>query len=362
MPLERFLMPLTLATLLGLSSSLIAATAPDEAALATANATAADQHLLPAYQGLAAATADLDAAMLAQCRSDPAARPAQLKSAFADAFLAWQGVQHLRFGPIQVLSRDFRFQLWPDKRGSVRKHLARLLASKDPARLGPEAFASGSAAVQGFGALERLVYPSAGNGSADDAAWTCRVAAAMTANLAGMASATLAEWRDGDTAHRTMFATAADGNDYYEDAAELSGKLLNALHTQLERMVTQKLDRPLGDGADKVYPKRAEAWRSALSLPALRANTVALQALYHTAFAGPLDGRAPDAAMTAGFEQALRQIDAIERPLAEAVTDPAIREQLVALRATLSDLQRHTATALANKLGLSLGFNSLDGD
>lgn len=324
----------------------------------------ADRHLIPAYAQLADRTAALHEAVTAQCRTAPGSYGEAVKRAFADAFLAWQGVQHIRFGPVQVLSRDFRFQLWPDKRGSVGKHLRRLLATRDTARLEADTFGDGSAAVQGFGALERLVHASPGKAGEDveAARWRCRVSETMAANLARMARGTLSGWRDGDAAHRQMFATAGEGNDFYDDANELNGRLLNSLHTQLERLVDHKLGRPLGKAPGRALPKRAEAWRSGLSLAAVRGNVVALQQLYELAFASRLADADLHARIDARFAASLDALDAIDMPLARAVADADERLRVERAAQALRVLKKLVSAELAKTLGLVLGFNSLDGD
>ncbi|MCB1773290.1 MAG: imelysin family protein [Gammaproteobacteria bacterium] len=322
----------------------------------TANLAVADEHIVPAYQALQEQTAALDAAAQAGCLA-PDGR-SQMQNAFASAFLAWQDIQHIRFGPVQYLSRDFRFQMWPDKRGSVGKHLARLLASGDPAALETATFASGSVAVQGFSALERLLYGSEGGGRE----WQCQVINAITNNLQQMATDTLVGWTTGDESHHRMFATAGDGNALYDSAGELSGKLLNSLHTQLELVIDRKLRRPLDDNMAKARPKRAEAWRSGLSLPAITRNIEALRALYRVGFARILGDKALDARIEAGFESALATAAGIGLPLHEAVKDDAQRQQLERLLADLERLAQDIGRELTSALGLSLGFNSLDGD
>jgi predicted lipoprotein len=348
----------TTITLLGtlLLNGLPAFAAPDPDAL---NLAVADDHLIPAYARLAQATTTLDGTARQHCAAGSTGI-VSIREAYAQAFLAWQGIQHIRFGPIQVLSRDFRFQLWPDKRGTVGKHLARLLASRDPALLEPDHFARSSAALQGFGALERMLYDDAD--APEDRDWYCAVVGAMTANLERMATGTRDLWLDGDPPHRDYYATASSGNDYYGSADELSARLLNNLHTQLERIADLKLPRPLGDAIDSARPKQAEAWRSALSLPAIRANLEALLQLYTVGFAPRLDDAPLDAAIRAGFDASLAHIGRVDRPLAQAVTDPADREQLVVLTKELQRLKALVGGRLSETLGLPLGFNSLDGD
>ena len=319
----------------------------------------ADAHIVPRYQRLADSTRLLAEAAAAQCGQGEDSENA-LQGSFSEAFLAWQGVQHLRLGPVTYLSRDFRFQLWPDKRGAVSRHLAQLLAGGDPSRLEAERFASGSAAVQGFGALELLLFRSPD--PALDPDWYCQVVSRVSANLAQMAADTLADWTAGADPYRAVFAGTGVGSVRAEYERPLSGQLLNNLHTQLERMVTQKLDEPLGTTPGRTFPRRAEAWRSGLSRAALVANLAALKELYDVALAPRLDDADLDRRLRSAFDEAARQLHANTEPLDTAVTQPDAWAALDALRGHLAALKALVAAELASALGVGIGFNSLDGD
>jgi len=52
----------------------------------------------------------------------------------------------------------------------------------------------------------------------------------------------------------------------------------------------------------------------------------------------------------------------VQPPLAEAVADPLRRPQVEALHAAVKALAEQVARQLPAALGLSLGFNALDGD
>ncbi|WP_078118308.1 imelysin family protein [Thiosocius teredinicola] len=322
------------------------------------NLAVADEHVIPAYQKLAQTTQQLNAAAPACAQGETGLN--QLRAAYRPAYLAWQGIEHLRFGPIQTLSRDYRYQLWPDKRGSVGKHLRKLLSKPDATSLDPDTFAGGSVAVQGFSALERLLFDGDTKNADDE--WRCRVIGAITANLERMSAETLAEWTEGSYAHRDMFATAIDGNDYYDSDDELSAKLLNNLHTQLERMVDQKLGRALREEIKRALPKRAEAWRSGLSNAALRANLQATYALYRVGFAPRVGNEQLNQRIAGLFDSSLATLDALQIPIPEAVIDADARGKLVELKTQLATLNDVIGGELSQALGLPLGFNSLDGD
>lgn len=316
----------------------------------------AQQHIEPAYRLLAMHTVRLERVADDYCAEPSTARLQALRSSYRQAFLAWQGAEHLRFGPVQFLSREHRFALWPDKRGAVGKHLARLI--EDPALQGEDFDISRkSVAVQGFSALERLLF----DGQSTDAA-SCRLIIAIAGNLQQMAADLVDDWFAGDDPYVAYFADPGIVNPVYGSVAELAGQLLNSLYTELELMTTQKLARPLGDDIEKARGRRAEGWRSQGSLDAMAANLDACHDLYRRAFAPELDGSAPHPQIEAAFQRvhtALRDVDA---PLSQAVALPGQRVRLQRLGAELSGLQQRVARDLAGTLNLSLGFNSLDGD
>jgi hypothetical protein len=316
----------------------------------------ANSHIVPIYQQLEQATAPLANATQAYCESPNSANQAALKQQFSQGFLAWQGAQHLRFGPVQYLMREHRFALWPDKRGSVAKHLRRTLNS--PVLQATDFnISQQSVAVQGFSAFEYLLYQS-GKPSANE----CRLMQAIAANLGSMSNSLLADWVSGEHPHRDYFASPGSDNLVYESEEELAGILLNSLYTELELIVTQKLARPLDEQLDTAKPKRAEAWRSQNALPAIAANLTAIEALYQSAFAPKLGERPLAATIAEAFKASREQLTAIGLPLSKAVADSAEREQVLKLQRQLSQLKGLIGRDMAAALNLSLGFNSLDGD
>ncbi|MCB1860095.1 MAG: imelysin family protein [Gammaproteobacteria bacterium] len=316
----------------------------------------ADRHIMPAYQQLAAETAALESAAVSFCAAPSANDLQELQQRYRSAFLAWQGTQHLRFGPVQYLMREHRFAFWPDNRGAVGRHLSQLI--EDPALLQADFdISQKSVAVQGFSAMERLLF---GNTVPD--ATRCRVIAAIAVNLHQMADGLYRDWFSSETAFVRTFANPAPDNPLYASSQALAGQLLNSLHTELELILTQKLAQPLGSSPAKANGKRAEGWRSSSALPAIEVNLQACQDLYRLAFASMLADSAPAAQIEAAFEQALTTLSQIVLPLSRAVSDTGQRELIIKLQQQLAQLKQLIARDLAETLGLSLGFNSLDGD
>ncbi len=315
----------------------------------------ADRYLMPGYRQLVDATEALNRSSSRYCNQPSGEHFETLRDNYRAAFLAWQTVQPIRFGPVQYLNRDYRFELWPDKRDSVTRHLGQLRA--DPDLLTERFDISGkSAAVQGFSALEQLLFSDP-----PTEVRSCRLIRAISANLARMASGTLQDWLQGDEPYLQYFTHPNPDNPMFESEPELAGQLLNSLYNQLEVMLTQKLDRPLGETPDKARGSRAEGWRSGTSLAALERNLEALRSIVTLAFGDELN--------PALAQRIAQQFDAIGQSrrgitlsLDRAVLDEVQRARVLDYRQALSGLKQLISIEMADALGLSLGFNSLDGD
>ena len=182
-----------------------------------------------------------------------------------------------------------------------------------------------------------------------------------------MAAGVLDKWqRPGG--FRDSMLTAAAGNDAYFAAEDASGDLLKSLHTALQGVIALKLEAPLGASLEEAKPRRAESWRSGLSLANIRANLETADALYAApgGFSAALktltEGDELDQAIRQGFGRAFAQLDAIGSPLDAAVEDPAARAQVEALLTEVKGLRQLVSEQLAPALDLLVGFNAMDGD
>jgi len=328
------------------------AAAADYAAL---NAAAVERHVLPGYAALAAATARLDAEARASCVDVPA-----LQAAWRGAMRAWQGVQHIRFGPVELFQRHARFAFWPDPRNVAGRQLAELFAQRVPEAIAPHSFAVGSVAVQGLGAMERALFePEQAKALAGDA-YRCDWLRASAANVATMAREVEAEWRGPPRDFARRFSSATPGGTY-ADAREATLDLFKSLHSAVELVADHKLARPLGDKPEAARPRLAESWRSTASLDNAVANLEAARGLYDALAAGVAD-KALDAELRKSFADALAAAAAIGRPLEEAVVERRDRVKVERLQRAATQLKGLLADRLSKALDLPLGFNALDGD
>ena len=338
------------------------------------NATFVDRHVLPRYTQLGDATAALDVAAHRFCAAPGPDVGEALRSAYHAAADAWQSVAHVQAGPIGAQLRADRLAFWPDPRNATGRQLTDLLAGRDPATLTPEAFGRASAAVQGFPALERLLFDQGamaafqiGN---EDARRRCQVLETVTRNVVGIVADVRREWTSGETAFARRVESAGPGNATFPEPKEATFEVLRSLDSGLGLIETLKLAKPLGGSIAAARPTFTEEWRSSRSLRNIRLNLVALKALYLGEGGwGPSDfvrevATAPeiDARIRRGFDAAIHLADAIPGPLDVAVTNPRVRPSVERLLKEVRELVHVVQEYLATALDLPLGFNARDGD
>lgn len=349
---------LVLATLLSLSA---AAATPEPADYRRLNLELVDAVVLPAYTRLTDRSALLDAQVDRLCAGEGTL--AEARAAWSEAFDAWQGVQHLRFGPVELFMRGMRMQFWPDPRNSVVREIEGLLAKGAPV----PAFDELTVPAQGFPAIEALLYgepPAPGTPA-------CALLTTIAGGVANMAADTLQGWRGGERPYREVVAQAAAGASHYQSDQEVTQDFFKAAHSALELIADHKLARALGSSVDTAKPQLVESARSGRSVANIRANLAAAEALYlggddTGGFSRIVRDVAGDAALDKLLRRAFRQTrgtaESITLPLAQAVVDPAERAKVQKLAREAGALKALFAQRLAPALGIALGFNSLDGD
>lgn len=314
-----------------------------------------DGNVIPAYRRLEAATGALSEAIDRACDGGALATDG-VRAAFADGWLAWAGVRHVVKGPVTYFDRQFRIEFWPDSRNAVTRGLAGL-RSQD----GTPDIAAAAVAVQGFPALERVLH--AGEGASD-----CVIARPIAANLHTIATEMLADWTEGDTPFRKAMTEPGSGAGVYFTYSESLTALMTGALSSLEGVIRLRLKRPMGEDSGPPRPKRVEAWRSGLSMDLIRADLAAVADFYGG------EGARVDGAlrqngeieladlMTKAFRLTQETAAKIDTPLTEAVADPAAMPVLDELVTQISALKALMIQRVGPALGISAGFNALDGD
>lgn len=347
--MKRFLTATLLASTLGFSTP-SAAQQPYNALSLSAEIT--QHHYAPAYQKLADHSrqqADLWAKT--SCTTLPLTLSDAHKDAYDQTRNAWAYISATRFGPVTSFLRYDRLYHWPERRNAIARSLKKIRQTQDENMLDAAILGTASVALQGFPALERLTHKGQ-----IISAYDCKLAQAITQNIATISQETAKDWHElTDTLKQ-----AGINPLYFESHDEWMLRIFTDFLTGFQLITDQKLALPMGASLAKANGKRAESWRSDFSTRALQQAADSLSALGR--FFQPY--LAPKSA--ALLETTLRNFSnaahTLPPALNTAVHDAAQRKQLNAF-AQLTHRTRDTARDLIQQgLGLSVGFNSLDGD
>ncbi len=305
-------------------------------------------HILPRFAQLADTSGTLKASSQADCSTDAP----DLQAAYHDTFDAWISASHLRFGPSETDDRAFALAFWPDSKGFTPKALSGLIAREDDAVYFAEGFAETSIAGRGFFALEQVLFdPQLSVAGADN--YRCALVRAIATDIKRNARAIDNDWQS----YAGKMARPGPDGPYRSDD-EAMQELFKALITGLEFTADTRLGRPMGTH-DRPRPNRAEARRSERSLRHVELSLIALHDLAthlstgHPRIADDLD---------AAFARAISRAQSLDDPAFAGVADPQGRIRVEALQQSINDIRAIASTELGPTLGISAGFNSLDGD
>ncbi|MDY0884982.1 imelysin family protein [Dongia soli] len=331
------------------------------------NAAFARDIAIPSLKTFVATTeAQVKAAAAFKAKPDAAGLDG-LHKAFGDVSDAWMAAQLLRFGPLSQEQRMDRVEYWPERRSITDKQLAGLVSAADTSKLAPDVFARASVAVQGLGALERLIYEGDNPlqhfaDASPAAAYRLALVAAIADNLHRIANEALADWQ-------ALEPKLAKGDQAGLAATpvEATGQIYAGLLTTMQIIADQKIGLPLGKDINLAKPNQAEQWRAGRSLQNIALN---LAAMRHAvtgndagSFASFLGGKDIEPRLSAAFDDCHKALAAIKQPLPEAVADDKDGRQQVEMFYVKLNLVRDILTQeMPGAIGITLGFNDLDGD
>ena len=314
------------------------------------------------------AARDQSLAIRQLCPSPSAVALQSARATFKRLVLTWSRIELFRFGPARSDNLFERIFFWPDRRGRGLRQVQALLAEENPDAIDPERLRRKSVAVQGLPALEFLLFGTGSDALANpEGAYRCGLAAAVAAVIAGHAATLHTAWAGADGHSQLMQRPGAD-NPLYRNNAEVLQEILRAAAEIVEIVRDVKLGSALGESPDNAKPRRAPFARSDLALDAMAQNLDAVRTLLADEARPPLLPE-PHARHTAAlrFEldkarEVLDRLAAGPRIWEALAKDPAAREDLAYVLLPLAGAQRLLRETYPAALGLTLGFNSLDGD
>lgn len=361
-------LPGPLLSILALATA--AATAPamafDDAALARQ---AYAKIILPGYAAFDETSGQLVGKVDALCSNPSADALAGARAAARETLLAFGRIEPIRFGPIAQTQRLDRLLFYPDAHGIVSKQTAKLLSKADEADIDPAKLTGSSVAVQGFGALDAALFGAASDVLASggaDTAFRCHYAKALAVDIAQIAADTHREWA-GDYG-RTWLSAGAPGNKTYLSNKETTQALYRAYVTHLEIILGQRLSALGGAQAKPTGPLLPH---SGLGLAFVMSGIQGEHALLGDGgfTAGNLAQTEKERNAVAMLGSAATDLDFAVRAGEAAAAgghadffDPQTRERLTPMLLALKNAEDVGRSALGDLTGLTLGFNSLDGD
>jgi predicted lipoprotein len=288
---------------------------------------------------------------------------------------AWMALQHVHTGPASLQTRIDRIYFWPERKNAVTKQVAALLQSGDAAALAPDRIATASVAVQGFPALQLLLYDGDDPGHAflsgdQSAAYRCAYGAAVARNLKAIAGQIVEGWTAAVGAMAAVPPRSGSEFGLPASPKETAQQMFTDLLTLFQLVGDLKLALPLGLSLDKPKPKLAENWRSGRSLRNIALNLESARAMYgkdrtsgfRSLMAAGGDGDDLDEQIVDAFAKASASLAAIPMPLDAAVGDPGGRPEVEAALTDVRRVRDRMGQKLPAAIGLSVGFNGLDGD
>ena len=275
-----------------------------------------------------------------------------VSEAWEEAFMAWQRVRFVDFGPIEQDHIAWQLQFWPDSKNLVARKTDNWLKGDQP--INAAALAADSVAAKGFPALEYLLFdPRVRDGKqALPHARTCELVEAISAQIHDNATRLHSDW--------SRFGS------HYQSRTEYEHTTVSAAMHTLEILPDKRLAAPMGlGGKGRRNPYIADAWRSGESLEAIEATLRGLQTYFLPGFLQLMQARQ----MTPLGEQfglrlneALVRLDSMPAAMAPLLkTDEGYRS-LQLLYIDLDRLATLLNGTIASELGIIKGFNASDGD
>jgi predicted lipoprotein len=286
------------------------------------------------------------------------------RDAFRVLVPAWGRVSVLRFGPLQAENRFERMFFWPDPRGVTLRQVQSLLAEEDQTATDPATLAEKSVALQGLPAIEFLLFGGGSDDLAAGAPYRCAFAQAVARNAGAIAAQLRDGWADGTPFHTSFVAPAVD-SDPYRSTSEVAGELVKALSTALQFIRAAELLPAYGETAEDARGKRAPFWRGDLTFDFVAAQVDGMIGLLEASgFLDHGDGLATGLASSIRFElrSAKNTLYGVEEPAEIAFESEADRGRIGFAMIALEGANHTLGEQFSAAIGLTMGFNALDGD
>jgi predicted lipoprotein len=354
---------LALGLMMGLVSSPTLAE-PSDAQISATMLKTIKNVIRPAYADFHAQTLTMSNIINQICASPNTQTLIKAQDQFTNTALSWARIELFRSGPVMSDNQLERVLFYPDRKSTGLKQVQRILVEKDIQSIASNRFEQKSVAVQGLGALEFTLFGTGyKNLSTSEGAFRCRFANEISKNLAKIADDLSLMWRK-DARYSNLWAKAGHTNSVFINNQEAINELLGTVVHGLETIKDIRLGAFLRNKPNTDRPKSALFWRSGNTLAVLKANLGFIQSLLNEGGLYALANQNSKIVEAIKFEiqQNKAAINAIDKPLFEALKDAELRSKLAYFQTSLKFTIGRIDNEFAKDLGLSSGFSFSDGD
>lgn len=326
---------------------------------------AVDGFIRPGYHRFRDASANLETDMRALCTAPSTEALDEARAAFDKTVAAWSTIEIVRIGPVIEANRFERILFYPDRKSTGLKQVHAILAKPDERATSVETLKDKSVAMQGFGALEFVLFGTGSDGLVEEKeGFPCRYGAAIAGNLVRLGGELAAEWDKPDGVQDAWKHPGPD-NPVFRDGREAITALLGILVHGAEAIRDQRIETFYKGEGNNAFPKQAIYWRSGNTFTSIQGNIEGLRSLMKaSAMADLLNDESRSIVSSIDFvaRSLVRVADDINPDIEAAVTDPAERTKLDFLLLNSKDLILRLNNDYGGAIGLAAGFSFSDGD
>lgn len=326
---------------------------------------AVDQAIRPGFAALSEEATKLEVGLSRLCAKVSDETLAAAREQFAQVATGYARVEFLRFGPLMEDNRAERMLFFPDRKGIALRQVQQVLAEKDETAAEEATLRQKSVALQGLGALEFVLHGTGAEELLSEAGdFRCRYGHAVAAAVATTAGELAEAWlaKDGIAAE---FSHPSAESATYRTQTEALEALTGAMLHGIEAIRDAQLLPFLGRDGEAPKPRSARFWRSALTVPAIRADFEGIATLFEKSRIGEASAAENlwvDNGAKFEFANALRAASTVTLSVEQALADASQRKALGHLVIITHSLETLVGEDLAAALGPSVGFSPLDGD
>ena len=334
-----------------------------QAATAKADPELAQKLVDGVYRPLHSRFADLSASYARDfndlCEKRASSSAYRLQADFTKVLEAFSAIELFRLGPLLEDNLKNRLFYWPDKRRVGERQLKKLLADENGATISVDELAQKSVALQGFSALERLLFTT--NLHPLEVKPQCHLIPVVIQNIAEMASKLDKAWLADSDYTRSMLQPHTD-SEHFRTPDEVMRSVYTQAKVGLDIVLNDKL-APLVSNEPKRMAS-APMWLSQRPIANLTGNLQALRALL-------LDSGL--LANTKFQEELSIEFDYIDHVLEKLKPTVYLQQDsgelkretrilLNQLTGVVAGVRYVVSVKVANALGVRAGYNSEDGD